>query len=393
MKTEWRSNNARLSRGAILLLLLASAGRLTGQQPCGLTAPTDSVLRPGLGATGTPLTILAFGTSVMWGNGLNQSDTFRYKVADWIATQASMPVQLTTFAHSSALLSPPEPGESVAANPAPWIGDLNNSLPSVDEQIECAANSPSFSRADLVLAEGCINEVGAESIVYPWTGTNDLRERTKRYCSDPFLAELQKIRRYFPKAIVVVVGYYPLVSARSSAFGFAGTRRLASHAAKVYARSHTVATPQQKKRMPRTQEHDIMVENSEAFYQNSKNSLRSAVDQANSPGEAFVYFAPMPEPALVNGQTTMDPLFAYGAPLRHQWMISFRFLHFWAFYKDEKYWFRQPLCEKYVTGKIDRLVCQTNPAFHPNAAGAEVYASSIEAVIPGSAISMWKSRE
>jgi hypothetical protein len=87
----------------------------------------------------------------------------------------------------------------------------------------------------------------------------------------------------------------------------------------------------------------------------------------------------------------MDPLFAYGAPLRHQWMISFRFLHFSAFYKDEKYWFRQPLCEKYVPaddipGVINRLVCQTNPAFHPDVEGAEVYAKSIEAVIPVSVV-------
>jgi hypothetical protein len=103
----------------------------------------------------------------------------------------------------------------------------------------------------------------------------------------------------------------------------------------------------------------------------------------------------MPEPAMVNGQPTMDQRFAYGAPLGHQWMISFRFLHFWAFYKDEKYWFRQPLCDKYVPaddipGLIDRTVCQTNPAFHPNAEGAEVYARSIEAVIPGSAVSKWR---
>jgi len=378
------------------LFWLTSAGWVFGQQPCGLTVPTDSVLRPWpTAAATTPLTILAFGTSLMWGDGLKQSDTFRYKVADWVAAQAGRPVQLTTFAHSAALLSPPAPGSSIGANPAPSIGDLNNALPSVDEQIECAANDEGFRRADLVLAEGCINEVGAESIVYPWTQTGALRESTNRSCGDPFFAELQKIRQYFPKAIIVAAGYYPLVSTRSSTFGFSGTRRLGSHATKVYAKNHAVSVQQQKKRRPRKEEHDIMVENSEVFYQNSKNSFESAVSRANASGETAVYFAQMPEPATLNGQPTMDPLFAYGAPLRHEWMISFRFLHFWAFYKDEKYWFRQPLCEKYVPaddvpGLIDRMVCQTNPAFHPNVEGAQVYAKSVEAVIPVSVISKWK---
>jgi hypothetical protein len=159
----------------------------------------------------------------------------------------------------------------------------------VDDQIECAANNERFSRADLVLAEGCINEVGAESIVYPWTQTDELRESTDRFCGDPFFSELQKIRQYFPKAIVVVAGYYPLVSVRSSAFGFSGTRRLASRATKVYTKNHAVSVQQQKKRRPRKEEHDILMENSEVFYQNSKNSLKSAVSRANASGESAIF--------------------------------------------------------------------------------------------------------
>ena len=275
LKAGWRWTNVRQTGVVIVTLFwLTSSGCVPSAQTCGSTVPTDSVLiPPPTGVAATPLTILAFGTSLMWGDGLNQTDTFRYKVAAWVAAQAGRPVQLTTYAHSAALLSPPAPGSSIAANPAPSIGDLNNALPSVDEQIECAAKDDGFRHADLVLAEGCINDVGAESVVYPWTQTDALRESTKRSCGDPFLAELQKIRQYFPRAIVVVAGYYPLVSARSSTFGFSGTRRLASHATKIYAKSHIASVQQQKKRKPRKEEHDIMVVNSEVFYQNSKNSL------------------------------------------------------------------------------------------------------------------------
>jgi hypothetical protein len=50
----------------------------------------------------------------------------------------------------------------------------------------------------------------------------------------------------------------------------------------------------------------------------------------------------------------------------------------WAFYKDENYSFRQPLCDRYVPANdisdaINHLVSQTNPAFHPNPEGAAVY--------------------
>ena len=41
--------------------------------------------------------MLAFGTSVMWGNGLKQADTSRYGVADSVAAQTARPARLTTL--------------------------------------------------------------------------------------------------------------------------------------------------------------------------------------------------------------------------------------------------------------------------------------------------------
>lgn len=78
--------------------------------------------------------------------------------------------------------------------------------------------------------EGCINDVGAESIVYPWTQSADLHNSTLANCGRRFYDELEKAHRYFPSAVIVVVGYFRIVSENSSAFGLTGTRRLASHA-------------------------------------------------------------------------------------------------------------------------------------------------------------------
>ena len=347
---------------------------------------TSNQSRPG----SQGLTVLAFGTSVMWGDGLRQENTFRYQVTDWIAAQTNRTVTLATFAHSGALLNTPT--SSVTPNPAPSVGDLNSSLPSVDQQIECASGMGDLSSASLILVEGCINDVGAESIVYPWTETPKLENETDISCGPPMSTELKKIHQMFPEAVVVTVGYYPLVSSRSSIFGFSGTRRLAKHAGKLYVRKHPSALQQSKKHRPRKEEHDILVVNSEAFYQHSKKALEDATGELNSASQSKFFFATLPEVRLGEGTTTVDPLFAYGAPLRHEWMIPIRFLFFWAFYKDQKYWPRQSLCAKYVQLGIERLVCDSNPAFHPDVQGAKVYAESVENTIPRDTVNGWKAQ-
>lgn len=326
----------------------------------------------------------------MWGDGLRENRTFRYQVADWLASQTNRPVDLTTFAHSSALLSNPSAQDPTTPNPAPSIGDLNSSLPSVEQQVECASTMNGLSRADLILVEGCINDVGAESIVYPWTETEKLKKATEEQCSGPMAAELQKIGQHFPSAVVVVVGYYPLVSEKSSIFGFSGTRRLRKRATKIYSAKHPTAQREPKRMLSRDEEHGIMVMNSEEFYQDSKNALEGAVGAVNETGTRF-FFARLPEISNWNAAPTVDPVFAYGAPQRHEWMIPVRFLFFWAFHKDQKYWYRQRLCDEYVRDPIERMVCQSNPAFHPNIAGAQAYTDSIEAVIPGAEVAGWRA--
>ena len=39
----------------------------------------------------------------------------------------------------------------------------------------------------------------------------------------------------------------------------------------------------------------------------------------------------------------------------------------------------------------EKLICPVNVAFHPNVAGAKMYANSIEAVIPQDAVDRWKA--
>lgn len=333
------------------------------------------------------LSVVALGTSLMWGDGLKQPDTFRYEVANWITQQTARPVQLTTFAHSAAYLDGPPPDVTVGPNPAPWVGDINWNVPSVDDQITCATGQYQLASADLILLDGCINEVNAYLIVAPWENTSDLRANTRKYCGPVMETILGKIKTSFPNATVVVVGYYPLVSSNSSVFGFKDRRRLRNHLEKSYLRTHpNHMIPQTN--LSRAQQDNIMVDNSEVFYQESKQSLKSAVDAINKNNPERFFFAGLPEKP---GTATIDPNFAYGAPQTHEWLIPFKFL-WWVINPDDKYRYRYPLCEKYVPFGLDALECEMNSGFHPNRAGADAYSQSIEAVIPAATLDQWKKK-
>ncbi|MGA7159237.1 MAG: hypothetical protein WBY53_20495 [Acidobacteriaceae bacterium] len=108
-----------------------------------------------------------------------------------------------------------------------------------------------------------------------------------------------------------------------------------------------------------------MINNSEIFYQHSRDALIDGVQDADAAAPGTFFVARLPEVASPLGGLTVDPLFAYGAPVRHEWMIPIRFLFFWAFYKDEKYWPRQHLCSQHLNASrasLDRLLDPENGA-------------------------------
>jgi hypothetical protein len=85
---------------------------------------------------------------------------------------------------------------------------------------------------------------------------------------------------------------------------------------------------QSKQPRTRQEERNMMVANSEGFYQQSKSALKRAVNNVNDENEPRVFFATLPEVSNGIGLPTVDPLFAYGAPQKHEWMIPVRFYSF-----------------------------------------------------------------
>ncbi len=367
-----------------ILLVLAVVGATLGARGQGCSQ-TD--VYPTAAAQGA-LQVLAFGTSVMWGNGLRAKETFRHQLTDWLVEQTGRQVQLITYAHSGALLSRASQQGSIPSNPAPELGLINESLPTVEEQVNCAIENH-LTHADLLLVEGCINDVGAERIVYPWTDSSMLSHDTDTWCGH-MGSLLETIKDNFPEANVIVVGYYPIVSNKTPFLGWLTIPRLIKHAQHVYEAAHPRIAGQTRPSYSRKEREGIAAKNSQIFYQHAKFALNEAVNAQNSSNHQRFAYAGLPERAVVNGMTTVDPNFSFGTCRTSLWYIPIRLLPFWVILKDHAYWSRQQPCHTYAHG-VDEIVCESNAAAHPNAKGAVLYLTAVERSILASTLQVWRS--
>jgi hypothetical protein len=330
-----------------------------------------------------PLAVAAFGTSVTWGDGLHQANTFRYRVSSWLAQMTQRRVLLWTFAHSDSYLA--EIAGDKEYSPDPYNGALNGNYPTVDQQIDCAVSEFGLGGADLILVEGCANEVDTKYKRLVWFGTDPevIRQDAQKYCMEPMRKILGKLQRLFPRATIVVSGYYPLFSQQSGAKRDRGLTRLIKRSAASLPAS---AAPLPKG-WPGIK--DRLVAISDAFYTSSKQALSDAVAAAASGPAVRLFYAGLPE---VNG--TVDPNWAYRAPDTHQWRIPIPYLAWlsssFVAHPDEEFTHRNRACLALYKTPLDKFLCQTNTGFHPNVQGAEAYASSIESAIPAATLAGWK---
>lgn len=120
------------------------------------------------------------------------------------------------LAHSGAdLNTPPPPEVDNGATP----GEVPNSFPTVYQQLTMpvvtSLGAPvSPGDVDLLLVDGCTNDVGIASILNPDSSESVIAAKTMTACSsmEPFLAEAHKT---YPGAKIIVTGYYPIVSPTS----------------------------------------------------------------------------------------------------------------------------------------------------------------------------------
>ena len=207
--------------------------------PGAYTYTVNSLLQEPSGLAGSPstgavtihsgqLNILAFGDSIMWGQGLLDQDKFSVQVRNWLAQNLSVPVGLISLAHSGANVVPDpndpsfnwgtlEQSAADAGQVPNRFGEVPNTYPTITFQ--ALTMGPKLLDAthnvDLVLVDGCGNDVNLMTVVNPQTTDQTIQSLVNTYCQTDMTSLVTTIAQTYPRARIVVTGYYPAVSAKS----------------------------------------------------------------------------------------------------------------------------------------------------------------------------------
>jgi hypothetical protein len=373
------------------------------------------------GAPPSTLTVVALGDSVVWGNGLKNPNKFIELAGQQIADRTQRSVQIVSFAHSGARLflhpdssDPPSPKNGYAPliptdNHVP-PGDLNSAYPTTYEQADCAAAV--YPGAEIVVMDGCINEAGASDIALPpivnHTTKQQIEQRVYDFCAAPMAKTLFKVKAAFPKATIIVLNYYQIVSSDSSVFRALSEapppgmrddgsqeqelRRMAKEQLKI---EKMLGMKPQAEKINRS-EMRHWPDNSIAFLNTSQGCFEWAIaspsetlDPSSAPDPACPPHGPLPAPSpdavrrderVYLATVPNRPDFAYGAPHKHIWSLPIQILFFFTIHADDMYRVRKRMCWSHYKGldqAAAREVCTINPIAHPNREGAKAYACSI----------------
>jgi lysophospholipase L1-like esterase len=160
---------------------------------------------------GRQLNLLVLGDSIAWGQGLRDEHKAWYLVKTWLEANPGTQVSETVLAHSGAVIGTAgEPGGNLGP---PLDGEVNRGVPSINDQIESALRAYADpARVDLVMVDGCINDLDARRLLNADNTPQAIRELARQKCGPPVEALLTRIAGSFPNAHVIVTGYYPILS-------------------------------------------------------------------------------------------------------------------------------------------------------------------------------------
>ncbi len=364
-----------------------------------------------------PFRMVAMGDSIMWGQGLADSAKFTSLTRDAIRANLGVDVELTSFAHSGAILREPTAPLVLPAVGQPEItpfnqallttsGEVPNSYSTILHQINVQAPSTTSlvrSEVDLVLVDGCINDVGVQNVLNPLTATAAVQATTETKCK-AMEGVLNRAHAVFPNAAIVVTGYYPIVSALTDlslipplVATVVGPAALAVAPALSLPPDPVLAVAAIAGALHLTEaKRQNLIANSLALYNTSNSVLAAAAQSASAQAgsASLITFAKVP----------FEPKNAYGAPARWLWLIPTGLV---PNDQDDVIAERGTKCHQAgaldrsvgsplvpgataATG-VDMLKCERASMGHPNRAGAQAYAAAIATALQGH-MPGWRTR-
>ena len=156
--------------------------------------------------------MLVLGDSISWGQGLKDEHKAWFLVKKWLELNSGREVRAQVEAHSGAVIGRAEPGADPRTNYS-LDGELSRAEPTVNEQIDIALRSfADPAQVDLVLVNGCINDVDSRRLLNAANTPDSIRELAQAKCGPPVEALLNRITSTFPSAHVVIISYYPIIT-------------------------------------------------------------------------------------------------------------------------------------------------------------------------------------
>ncbi|HKP47744.1 MAG TPA: SGNH/GDSL hydrolase family protein [Pyrinomonadaceae bacterium] len=335
------------------------------------------------------LEMLVLGDSIMWGQGLNQQEKFSWRVKCWLEEKTKREVNLKIFARSGALLSG-APAASFRFQSDD--GEVNLPYPSVNEQLDRAREfyGPAAAKVNLILLDGCVNDVDVSNLLNVTTDPEWLRQRINTNCKVGMHDLLKRVTAIFPNAYVMVTGYYRIISGSTADNAFI----------RLLAKKLNNQRPEAK-RMSDKEMRARLINLSELWYSTSTADLADAVSAINSelstngqPRVSFVEIDFWPEHSFSAANTLLWN-FIFGSTNLSGLRKFIVVLSFGtAAYKPDdevrdsrlrscKETFKEPKEHKETEAeKRDRkdrlLICRYASLGHPNEMGALLYTEAIK---------------
>jgi lysophospholipase L1-like esterase len=365
--------SAKLSGIAALAAVILFSLTASGQSP-----PVNAS-----GKSERVINLLVIGDSISWGQGLKDEHKAWFLVKKWLELNSGREVRAQVEAHSGAVIGMVEPGADPRTNYS-LDGELSRAEPTINEQVDNALRSfPDATQVDLVLVNGCINDVDSRRLLNAANTPDNIRELAQAKCGPPVEALLNRITSTFPSAHVVIIGYYPIITEFSANDLF--MRALAK-------RFYTPAAGDPKLNDKGLRARLIAI--SREWYQTSDQMLANAARKIDSELKArgshqrvmFADAAFQPEQAFAANRSR---LWSFDASTLRKILVLLTLGKVPLRTNDERRSQRSDLCKVVFTkpanetpeekaAREDRLLrCRLAAVGHPNRKGAAMYADAI----------------
>lgn len=323
--------------------------------------------------------MLIVGDSIISGQGLREEDKFYTLTKNWLQNEIfgeKRKVNFKNYSHTGARLYLSE-REIKALNDAELDLDefhypeLNISFPSMKTQVDVAARDyraegKKTEDVNLIMLTGGLTNLTTAYILNGFKKNKKLRRKIDEYCNHLMYKFLQHTAETFPNALITVIGYYPIVSKKSS------THKVYNSILELYEFPrptkpllNNILTRQFFKIL-----HNKMNKRSRIWFEESNKALQTAVDNLNklhSTQKAIFVKSP------ITAET------CYGTKNSLLWGMGKK-----GQMNDTTYDKRLVECSKAVENlkdvklKFRTRVCELSAIGHPNVEGSKAYAEAIK---------------